>query len=157
HWLGGLPSPLPRPEIWEQIERRLDDDPRRAVDALDLPLPPNARGELATSGFFVTDQPWIDLPAGSSRAIRVGSDPAQDLELFVVATPGGERFPRHRHSGAEVVAVLVGAYVENDIGRTAAGDYRRYAPGSIHSPTIVGTDVCMALTLNQGGVEFLAA
>ncbi len=147
--LTQIPESLPPPGLWERLEAQL---PLPAADQVlsDTPLPPAAQSELPP-----TRRPprWRNLPLSTARATRLWSDPAAQVELFLVRTHPGSRFPGHVHLGAEQGVVLCGGY-EDQVGHFQTGDFMEYPPASAHAPQVDDEVACWVVTRVERGVRF---
>ena len=99
---------------------------------------------------------WLDLAAASEGAR--GGDSSTGSQTVLIRMAPGCGYPRHRHLGPEDVLVLAGGYSDED-GRTfEAGQFVRYAAGSEHSPTALGSrnessEPCILFAVAHGGTQ----
>jgi anti-sigma factor ChrR (cupin superfamily) len=104
---------------------------------------------------------WVPLhlePDGE----RTGK--ATESTVLIRMAPGCG-YPAHRHVGIEEVLILRGGY-RDESGEHRAGDYLRYAAGSVHTPVALGdrtapegpgNEACLLYASARGGVENLPA
>lgn len=106
--------------------------------------------------------------AGEEKAGGDGAGASGPREATVlIRMRPGRGYPAHRHLGVEEVLVLRGGYRDDlgeHCGEHRAGDYLRYAPGSVHAPVALGRSdapesaqnpACLLLASARGGVENL--
>lgn len=110
---------------------------------------------------------WVPLYLASSAEPEGGavrgpraSDRRPEESTVLIRMAPGCGYPAHQHVGVEEVLVLRGGYRDED-GDHRAGDYVRYAAGSVHAPVALGdraapagpgNEACLLFASARGGV-----
>ena len=142
----------PTPDIWSRLESELSMEATATRQALwpDMPLPKAVRREIEA---VASDPAWFPVGESLSRVVRVAVDPKEELEFFLVRTPAGGTFPRHRHVHGEDLLVLSGS-LRDDYGSLRVGDFGHYPSGSSHAPEIGQEGECFGISCVRGGLVF---
>lgn len=147
-------GPTAAPDVWSQLEAKLLVEVSLGRQPVwpEIPLPESVRREIEATA---SSPEWIPVGESSSRVVRVALDPQEELEFFLVRTPAGGCFPRHRHVHGEDLLVLTGS-LRDDYGSLRAGDLRHYPAGTSHAPEIGAEEECFGISCVQGGLVFEA-
>ncbi len=125
-----------------------------ALARIERPVPPAP----ATTGPIAG---WITTPADVVRAARdrrrwaapgvwvasVTRGPGR-ASTYLLGVAAGMTVPRHTHRGAEMVCVLKGAYVDDDV-RHAPGDFAFNDDSVDHRPGITAEGDCVCLVFTE--------
>ena len=143
----------------------------RAMAAIDsLSEAPSARHQIAAKAANSAIQELIELPeplrsrvleaAGETswrfagpglRVLPVAVSSSSHVELLRIEPGCGA--PRHSHLGTEYTLVLQGRFCDES-GSYGPGDVAVVGPGHTHRPMAEGHEVCLALAVREGGLEF---
>lgn len=78
--------------------------------------------------------------------------PQDNWRAFVLRAPAGQRIPRHRHVGHELISVLQGAFREGL--HYEAGEFQESGPDSAHGQEVTPEGACACLIAVQGEIEW---
>lgn len=150
-WLEEQPSVAPKPSIWTALDQRLDTEPTATeAGTEDVPLPVGARGELPDRSGTPR---WRRIPLSRARFALLHREPQTRHFLAAVRIPGGLRFPRHEHLGAEDVVVLTGAFRDAQ-GHFGPGDFQHNQHGTRHEPVVDEGEPCWIVARYENGIRF---
>jgi quercetin dioxygenase-like cupin family protein len=142
------------PEVWARIEASLQ--PGRfamVVDRLARFL--DVTRERARTLLDRLDSRWLDGPTAgiSIQHLKAGPRLAGRYAGAFRLAPG-TTFPAHRHLGPESMLVLEGSVRVSSGELVKDGEVLDSAGGSAHDFSVAGDDDCIAVVLQEGGMEF---
>jgi len=148
------PPQAPPAELWERIEASLQ--PARfalVVDRLARFL--DVTRERARTLLDRLDSRWLDgpTPGISIQHLKAGPRLAGRYAGDFRLAPG-TTFPAHRHLGPESMLVLEGSVRVSSGELVRDGEMLDSAAGSAHDFIVAGDDDCIAVVIQEGGLEF---
>ncbi len=151
-WLEEQPTVAPKPSIWTALDLELDAEMASPNTGLeDVPLPTGARSELPEP--LEGSPRWRRIPLSRARFALLHREPQTKSFLAAVRIPGGLRFPRHEHLGAEDVVVLTGAFRDAQ-GHFGPGDFQHNQHGTRHEPVVDEGEPCWIVARYENGIRF---
>jgi putative transcriptional regulator len=109
----------------------------------DVPLPDALVRMGLRSRRFLSAEFWI-------APVRGGS--GDSWRLYLLRAPAGTAIPRHRHRGAEMFQVLMGAV--RDDGLHPHGSFAIYPPGGDHTLQVTEDGPCACLVAAEHGARW---
>lgn len=119
----------------------------RALASIERPATPVPRLGLQDlmKGLWVPVGPGVAL-----KPLRKIADPGE--RLFLIRAEGGRSMPEHGHTGVERLAVITGAF-QDDQGRFDAGAVVERGPEHRHQPKACPGETCLCLSASDGPVR----
>jgi len=103
-----------------------------------------------------TSSPGVSWCLLASEVAPGAAGGAEAGATVLIRMEPGRGYPPHRHLDVEEVLVLAGGY-RDSLGEHRAGDYVRYAPGTVHAPVALGDPDRAVGAENPACVLFAAA
>jgi putative transcriptional regulator len=140
--------------LLEGLLSRLDEAPPlhypHAISDAEASAPPVLQRLM--SGDY-RDLGWERITSSVQISRLRTGDPNYEFALYRIAAGG--KIPEHAHKGSELTLVLSGGFYDN-AGEYHAGDFLLREQGDVHSPTVVGNQDCICLTVQEAPVQFTA-
>lgn len=93
---------------------------------------------------------WQMMGRGLKR-LHLNAGSRLETELYRIAP--GARIPRHSHAGSEYTLVVAGGFTD-ERGNYGPGDVLISGPDDFHQPVGDEGEVCFALAVRDGGLQF---
>ncbi|MGZ3273822.1 MAG: cupin domain-containing protein [Caulobacteraceae bacterium] len=94
---------------------------------------------------------WLPIgPGVALKPLPKVADPGE--RLFLIRAEGGRGMPEHGHTGIERLAVITGAF-EDDQGRFGPGAVVERGPEHRHRPVACPGETCLCLSAADGPVK----
>lgn len=130
-----------------RLERPVQEQPRPRPQARrgfeESRLPRALAGRRLGARRFVGPALWI---------AHVHSNAPAGWRTYLLYAGKGKRLLEHGHKGAEMTAVLHGAF-RDETGLYGPGDLAQAEEGQVHRPEVMAEEPCLCLVSAQGGVK----